>query len=204
MSALRFSAIGLIAAGCACAAVAVSASTACITAPPPDLPAQAAHPPRIQTESVQPPPGQILTALPPSGFVVPVVLEDPNQSFEWEVFVDYDPIAAPNPIILQPVTPSPDTVDGGVALVDFGVAASQADSSRCHLIEFLVAHAFNPSTPHTWDSLGGDLVTWTYNPGGGPAGCPVYDAGSLQDGAFPPADAPSDGLPVVPESGGDP
>ena len=38
MSALRFSAIGLITAGCACAVVAFSSSTACITAPPPDLP----------------------------------------------------------------------------------------------------------------------------------------------------------------------
>src|SRR5581483_5092743 len=155
-----------------CAAIAVSASTACITAPPPDLPPQGAHRPTIQQESVQPPPSQILTAL-PSEFVVPVVLIDPDQSFEWEVFVDYDPIAAPNPIILQPVSPSPDTVDGGVALVSFNVSSQQADASRCHVIEFLVAHAFNPSTPHTWDSLGGDLVTWIYNPGGGPGGCPV-------------------------------
>ena len=49
----------------------------------------------------------------------------------------------------------------------------------------------------------GDLVTWFYNAGGGPNGCPVYDAGSVQDGAFPPAEAGADALPIIPESGTD-
>jgi hypothetical protein len=204
MSVLRFSAIGLISVGCACAAIAAVTSTACITAPPPDLPQPPAHRPTILHESVVPPPDQILAVL-PTEFVIPVQLDDPNQSFEWEIFVDYDPLQAPNPYYTLQVQPTPDTVDGGIITVDAPPPTdSQADPSRCHRIDFLVAHAFDPATPHTWDSIGGDIVTWIYNPGGGPGGCPVYDAGSLQDGAFPPADAPSDGLPIVPESGGDP
>jgi hypothetical protein len=210
MSALRFSAIGLIAAGCACAAVAaaLASSTACITAPPPDLPQPPPHRPTILHDSVWPPPDQILASLPTSDFVVPVELDDPNQSFEWEVFVDYDPLLSPSSAIFTAVPPSPDDVDGGIYTVDFPApSVPQApDPGRCHRIDFLVAHHFDSASPHTWDSIGGDNVTWIYNPGGSPGGCPVYDAGSLQDGAFPPPtpDAPPDTLPIVPESGGDP
>lgn len=205
MSALRFSAIGLVVAGCACAAVAFSTSTACITAPPPDLPTPPPHRPTILHESVVPPTDQILARLPTAGFVVPVQLEDPNQSFEWEVFVDYDPVQSPNPAIFTPVLPTPDTVDGGIYTVDFPppIVPQPPDPGRCHRIDFLVAHHFDSASPHTWDSVGGDIVTWLYNPGGSPGGCPVYDAGSLQDGAFPAPDAPPDTLPIVPESGGD-
>jgi hypothetical protein len=206
MSVLRFSALGLIAAACACAAIAVATFAACITAPPPDLPQPPAHRPTILDESVQPPPDQILASL-PTEFVVPVQLDDPNQTFDWEVFVDYDPVQSPNPYFSNQVQATPGTVDGGVYVVDAPPPDTiHADPSRCHRIDFLVAHTFNPATPHTWDSLGGDIVWWFYNPGGGPGGCPVYDAGSLQDGAFPSAtpDAPLDGLPIVPESGGDP
>jgi hypothetical protein len=203
MSALRFSAIGLITAGCACAVVAFSSSTACITAPPPDLPTPPAHRPTILHESVVPPPDQILAQL-PAEFVVPIELEDPNQSFEWEVFVDYDPVQAPNPSIFTPVLPTPDTVDGGIYTVDFPppIVPQLPDPGRCHRIDFLVAHHFNAASQHTWDSVGGDIVTWLYNPGGSPGGCPVYDAGNLQDGAFPVVDAPPDTLPIVPDTGG--
>jgi len=78
------------------------------------------------------------------------------------------------------------------------------DDSLCHRIDFLVAHQFDPGSAHTWDSVGGDIVSWFFNPGGNPNGCPLYDAGALQDGAFPSADTGADGLPVVPESGADP
>jgi hypothetical protein len=203
---LRFPALGLAtaAAACACIAVAIGASTACLTAPPPDLSQQPVHRPTILHDAVQPPPDQILAAIPVE-FLVPVELDDPNQSFQWDVFVDYDPEANPNPVFFPTlVQPTPGTVDGGIATVDFSLqhlAGSALDAARCHRIDFLVAHAFNNTSPHAWDSIGGDLVSWLYNPGGDPAGCPVYDAGSLQDGAFPAPDAPPDGLPVVPESG---
>jgi hypothetical protein len=206
MSALRFSALSLIAAGCACAAIAAATSTACITAPPPDLPQAPAHRPTILHDSVVPPPDQILPSL-PGEFVVPVQLDDPNESFACEMFLDYDPVQAPDPYFTKQVQPTPDTVDGGIYLVD-GIPPTDPapDPSQCHRIDFLVAHSFDPQSQHAWDSIGGDIVTWIYNPGGSPGGCPVYDAGALQDGAFPPAvaDAPPDVLPFVPESGGDP
>jgi hypothetical protein len=51
---------------------------------------------------------------------------------------------------------------------------------------------------------GGDIATWLWDPAGTvPCDLVVYDAGALQDGAFPPADAGADALPVVPESGAD-
>jgi hypothetical protein len=82
---------------------------------------------------------------------------------------------------------------------------TKPDPSLAHRIDFLVGHSFSVQAPHTWDSVGGDIVTWTYNPGGSASGFPLYDAGALQDGAFPPADAPSDGVLITPESGaGDP
>jgi hypothetical protein len=205
---LRFHLIGLAAATCACAAIALAAATACITAPPPDLAQPGVHRPTILHEAVQPPPDQILAELPPE-FAVPIELDDPNQSFQWDVFLDYDPNVLSNskPLLYpQTVQPTPGTVDGGILLVDFFPSDSNGvppDPSLCHRIDFLVAHAFNESSPRTWDSVGGDIVSWLYNPGD-PAGCPVYDAGALQDGAFPAPEASPDALPIVPESGTDP
>jgi hypothetical protein len=171
-------------------------ATACITVPPANLPQIPTEGPTIEHYAVQPPTGPILTEL-PSQFVVPVALDQASSPFEWDVFVDYDPVAGTGLVFIDTQNESP--ADGGISLVDFSLDPATLDPSQCHVIEFLVAHAFNGTSLHTWDSVGGDIVTWLYNPGGGPAGCPVYDAGALQDGAF--ADAPTDGLLVV---GGDP
>jgi len=204
----RLLALGLAAA--ACVAVAMLLATACITAPPPQLPEEVEHRPTILHESVVPPTDQILSSL-PSEFLVPVVLEDPNETFEWDVFIDYNACADPSTCTpTSPLTPpgvvtqkpTPGTLDGGVVVVPFDPPADLG-TTQCHRIDFLVAHQFDQGTPHTWDSVGGDIVTWFYNAGGGPNGCPVYDAGSLQDGAFPPADAGAEALPAVPESGTD-
>jgi hypothetical protein len=205
-SSLRFSALALVSAASIGVALGIVASTACLVAPPPDLPQSPLHRPTILHESVNPPPDEILPALPVE-FVVPIVLEDANESYQWEVFVDYDPLTNPSPVRFPTtVTPTAGSFDGGVVPQSFNLDPTETslDPSRCHRIEFLVAHGFNTSSPHTWDSIGGDLVSWVYNPGGGPAGCPVFDAGPLQDGAFPPGDSGSDGLPIVPESGTDP
>jgi len=204
MATLRFPALALFSAACSCLGVALAATTACLTAPPPDLPQPPLHRPTILHESVVPPPDQILTALPVE-FVVPIVLEDANETYEWDVFVDYDPTPNGPPPVIFPQPAAPTGLDGGVVLQTFGLSVTQGlDPSSCHRIEFLVAHGFNLGAPHTWDSIGGDIVSWVYNPSGSPGGCPVYDAGSLQDGAFPPVDGGTDGLPLVPESGTDP
>jgi hypothetical protein len=91
--------------------------------------------------------------------------------------------------------------DGGVSLVSFTISQPDTNTSpMCpHRIDFLVAAGFDSVSSHTPNSGGGDIATWLFYPGGGPGGCPSYDAG---DGAFP--DAPVDGLLVTPEAGGDP
>jgi hypothetical protein len=174
-------------------------ATACITVPPANLPQIPTEGPTIVRDAVQPPTNQILSEL-PSEFVVPVQLDLASSPFEYDVFIDYDPVSGSG---FQFIYPDESPADGGITIVDFQLSSGSAalDPSQCHVIEFLVAQAFNGTSLHTWDSVGGDMVSWIYNPGGGPGGCPVYDAGALQDGAFPPADAPNDGLLV---GGGDP
>jgi hypothetical protein len=195
-----------------CASVAVATTSACVTVPPPELPELPVERPTIVHDAVVPPTDQILPALPVE-FVVPVELDDPAESFLWDVFVDYSPCAGPtscaleNPKIFpQEVQPTAGTLDGGVYIVSFALSApdlttAQGGPSACHRIDFLVAHGFNQGSEYTWDSVGGDIVTWFFNAGGGPNGCPVYDAGNVQDGAFPPVEAGADALPVIPESG---
>jgi hypothetical protein len=209
---VRVMATGLFAAAAGCLALALGTVSACVTAPPPALPQLTTERPTILHEAVVPPTDQILSEL-PSEFIVPVELEDPDESFEWDVFVDYNPCAEPSNC-LQPtpptifprlVPPSPGTLDGGVTLVSFSSTyLTGLDPSLCHRIDFLVAQEFDPGLAYTWDSTGGDIVTWFFNPGGNPNGCPVYDAGKFQDGAFPSVDEGVDGLPLVPESGTDP
>jgi hypothetical protein len=173
-------------------------ATACITVPPANLPQTPTEGPAIVRGAEQPPTTQILAVL-PSEFAVPVQLDQASSPFEWDVFVDYDPVAGTGTFPVINTTEGESPADGGVSIVNFYLDPTLPvlGPSQCHVIEFLVAHAFNATSPHTWDSVGGDIVTWFYNPGGGPSGCPLYDAGALQDGAFPAADAPSDGLLVV-------
>ncbi|MGD0526926.1 MAG: hypothetical protein ABSE49_17400 [Polyangiaceae bacterium] len=202
---------GLAAAACACLAVGTLVSTACITAPPPELPAEIEHRPTILHESLVPPAANVLPELPPQGFVVPILLEDPNEPFWWEVFVDYNPCTdppnctvatSPEPPGARYVAPTPGTLDGGVVPVSFTLPAD-VDPTQCHQISFFVAHGFSSTSPVTFDPIGGDSAVWNYWPEGVQCTQLVYDAGAFQDGAFPPADAAPDSLPVVPESGTD-
>lgn len=190
----------LAAAAAACVGAAVVSMAACLTSPPGDLPTLPLHRPTILHDAVQPPTDQVLTEL-PIEFVVPVVLEDPNEFFEWDVFVNYpdngtEPQIGPN---FQP--PTPGTLDGGVFLQTFGPLSQDKipDPTACNRIEFIVAHQFNQASPHTPDSTGGDIVTWLYSTGGAAACVASYDAG---DGAFPDTGSTTDGPPIVPEGGG--
>jgi hypothetical protein len=150
-------------------------------------------------DAVFPNPQQILTELPPGGFRVPIVLEDQNESYCYAVLVDFDPYNNnTNAAVHDCTTANPAAADGGVEVVEFPL--EPLDPSFCHTIEFIVAADFNKESPYTPTSIGGDLVTWLYNPSGGES-CPVYDAGGLGDAGFV-VDAPLDGLPLVPESGG--
>jgi hypothetical protein len=208
---LRALTLALVAAACATIAVGIVVSTACITAPPPELPTELEHRPTILRASVVPP-TEVLSQLPTGGFIVPIKLEDPNELFQWDVFVDYNFCTNPPdctmatsevtpPGVVQ-VTPT-GALDGGVVLVSFD-SPPGLDLSQCHSIDFEVAQQFQPGLPHSPDpTIGGDSFTWIYEPAGVTCSSIVYDAGPLQDGAFPPADAGADALPVIPESGTD-
>ena len=208
---LRALTLGLVAAACATIAVGMVVSTACITAPPPPLPTELEHRPTIWRQSVVPSTG-LFSQFPTGGFIVPIELEDPNESFQWDVFVDYNACTNPpdctmftspvTPPGIQTVTPTPGTLDGGVVLVGFD-SPPGLDLTQCHNIDFEVAHQFQPGLPHSPDPIGGDGFTWFYQPAGVTCSSVVYDAGPLQDGAFPPAAAGAEALPVVPESGTD-
>ena len=192
--------------GGALAAPAALVVGACITASPPSL-STTLRRPTIVFGSVVPAPDGIVSQIPHGGFSVPVELGGPNQPFFFDVFIDFDPIAHSAPKIYpQEVLPTASTAGGGVVVVAFDLdpASPDLDPAYCHRIEFLVAHGFNtnPPSPHTPDSIGGDSVSWLYSGAGGGDGCPLYDASALGDSGWPTDAAATDGLPVVPESGG--
>lgn len=178
---------GVIAAGCAGAAVVAMA--ACITAIP-DLPQYPVLPPTVQTESVQPPPGPLVEWPAGGAFSVPVQVFSPGETFVYEVVYDYGtvdqqvPIAAGKPQL---------AADGGVTVLPLTLPIPSPDFCPHH-IDFLVANGFQ--TVHVPDAVGGSMVSWTFTQGGGPNGCPDFDAGS---GAIP--DAAVDRVPLA---GGDP
>jgi hypothetical protein len=186
----------LLAAACTSVAASLLAAAACITAPPPDLPTPLV-PPIIVHDAVVPPSDALLPPWPPPPgmtFIVPVQLVDPNNPFVFNVFVDYPLNQAP--AYHGPAPGSGGGVfDGGISIVSFTLPAP--DTALCpHVIEFLVAYGFDPQSPHTIDSLGGDIVTWLYYGGLDTGMCPEHDAGS---GLF--SDASQDALPVPPEAG---
>jgi len=191
----RAHAATLVAAGCGCLVAGGVAAVACFTAPPPDLPELTDPTPNILNDAVQPPAGPLFYW--PAEFIVPVRVDIPTEGFFYNVFVDYP--VNPIGVSLQDFGPST-APDGGVSLVSFMLSQPDTDTPMCpHRIDFIVAAGFDNMSSHTPDDAGGDIATWWYYPGGGPGGCPSYDAG---DGAFP--DAPVDGLLVTPEAGGDP
>lgn len=182
-------------------AVAVAAMQgACITTPPPDF-ADASFRPTILHDSVVPSVNVPLVEWPPNGqFSVPVELDDPNESFCWVVFIDYNayPVFTSSGIVHPVVCGAapPSAVNGGVDVITFTLEPGGIDLTTCHQIQFLVAPSFE-SDDHTPTAPGGDDVTWNYVPGGGPE-CPPYDAGAFGDGAFPVQDVSSDSIPVAP------
>ncbi|HXX67456.1 MAG TPA: hypothetical protein VEK07_09760 [Polyangiaceae bacterium] len=183
--------IGGVGAACALA-------SGCLTTAPPAVSTPPLPRPTILQDSVVPPPDQLLVEL-PSEFAVPVQLQDPSETFRYDVFVDYP--TNPSPVIF-PVTVTPSGAeDAGIVPVSFTPDEMNPppDPTTCHTIQFLVVQDFaqveaGPILYHVPNLVGGDSVTWFYAPGGGIDGCPVYDAGIFEDGATPPdgeADAPS-------------
>ncbi|HEY5145783.1 MAG TPA: hypothetical protein VII82_03415 [Polyangiaceae bacterium] len=188
---LAFGALG------ACAAGAVSA---CITAPPPDLPVLPARGPRILEDGVIPPTDAYLTGLPADGqFLVPVEVSNPAPPIVGRVFVDFYPGIdnMRSATMLTKMIDTQPSVDGGPTIVSFSLSPTDlGDPTACHLIQFYVADSFSDNNGHTaGDNLGADSVSWFYTPNG-PNGCFEYDAG---DGAA--EDAPTDALLLTPPDG---
>lgn len=169
------------------AATAASLAVACLVADaPPDPPTPAPFPPVIATASVYPPVEQILTEF-PTEFIVPVQLVNPAASFQYSVFIDYDPSNPTEPLLAATKTAGLDGVDGGFYDVEFSIddpnVTSEAGATTCHLIEFIVALSFTEPDFHTPNPPGGTMVYWWYNPSGDLSGCPLLDPNA--DGSFP-------------------
>lgn len=146
---------------------------ACLTDPPPDL-VLPRELPRILHDAVSPQAGTI-TTLPTNGeFVVPVEIPDPAVGCNF-VYT------------YMGVTGTSSTCracnDGSATFV---INPHNIPSSGCSHIRLALA------IDQACSQLTGDEVSWDYTP---PA-CVAYDAGPLQDGAFP-SDAAGDTLPVV-------
>lgn len=177
----------------ACAAAAIAGVAACLTAPPSDVGTSADERPEIIHPALYPPEGVIRQWPPENVFYVPIRLPDPTATCVWRD-VDQDIEAATVTTINNNVACTISLLDGGVIVQNANIP--QPTDGHCHVLTFVVAHAFAGNVP---DSIGGDTARWEYEPPG--ALCNFYDAGALQDGAFPPSDAGSEGLPVTPESG---
>lgn len=191
--------VAALAAAGACVAAAVASFAACLTAPPPELGTSTNERPEILGTAVQPAPGLLDEFHWPldNVFVVPILLEDPTAPCSWRVFdldMEQPPQQGQPPNLVTDGTCATSVVDAGF-LQD--VPIRQPNDGHCHVFTFIVAHGFSSvSTP---DSIGGDTVSWYYEPSS--ALCRSYDAGAFQDGAFPSVDAPADRAPVTPESG---
>jgi hypothetical protein len=195
---LRVRIAALVAATSLVLCAVAAAVSACISVPPPDLPEPRFVSPTIHHDAVFPPEGDLLMWPADKTFIVPVEMDNPNETFLWRVFIDYYDVAPPSqyPGYVNSGG-GPSAPDGGISLIRF--QRPPPPTSTCpHRIDFVVAHEFNMSSPRIPDSVGGDIVTWYYYPSGQPF-CSDYNAG---DGSFP--EASFDGLLVPPETGGGP
>jgi hypothetical protein len=196
---LRVRVAALVAATSLVLYAAAAAVSACITVPPPDLPEPRLVGPTALHNSVVPPEGILLTWPPDATFIVPVKMDNPTETFVYNVFTDYYDVPPGTQSYPQRVASGggPNAPDGGISLMMFMLKAPK--TSTCpHRIDFVVAHQFNQNSDRVWDNYGGDIVTWSYYPSGEPV-CSDYDSG---DGSFP--EASFDGFPLPPEVGGGP
>lgn len=161
---------------------------ACIIAEPvTDLPTLPPFRPIIVRSSVVPPPSAVVGTF-PDKFVIPVELVDPGVSFEWRIYIDYNPITGEGLELFG--TSGPSGVPQRVRVLEVQTTSlkEKQDASRCHVVEFLVAQRFvgkfAGKAAHTPEEPpGGDAITWFYNPTGDLGGCPVADAGVVDAGA---------------------
>lgn len=174
-------AIRQVLAGAAALALAMVLGACIIAQSSSDVPRLPETRPTIVHPEVVPPAGAILTRWPPS-FVVPVELSDPKATFAYAVFVDYNAFTGDGRIAGDDnVLSDPQSLATRVRTLEIAIPQDlQPADDRCHVIEVVVALSFNANggkNAHTPAAPGGDSVSWIYNPGGGPSGCPTLDAG---------------------------
>jgi hypothetical protein len=165
--------------------------SACILADPPaELPTLPVMRPTVVHGAVVPSASRVLGGI-PRQFEVPVEILDPSITFEWRVFVDYDPLAPSNAVFAGTSERAASRPSLTTRIISFGNPIPRSDPSlqACHVIEFLVAYSFAGTSSHTPDGRGGDTIVWFYDPIGDLGGCPRYDAGAFGDASAPAADA---------------
>lgn len=155
------------------------AVTACIIAEPPsDPPRLPLTRPTIVRGSVVPPASNIIGRW-PDKFIVPVELSDPNVTFEYAVWIDFNPATGDQGLVDFRSSPfAQENTTGRVRRLEIPIAEPSAD--RCHVVEVLVALSFVGERgigAHAPSPPGGDIVSWIYNPSGDTSGCPLLDAG---------------------------
>jgi hypothetical protein len=183
-------------AGGACLIAAVAVTSACLTDPPPDLTSPSSQGPVIVDDALRPPADGTLTQWPADNeFLVPVRNVDPSNC-QYSVTFSGEQ----NGIFCQQCA---GFLDAGVLLIPLNLT-DPFDPTLCNeSVTFYVATHFiraqgggGPQSCTAYDNGQGDSARWRYSP----PPCMAYDAGAVQDGAFP-RDGASDGLPAVPDSG---
>jgi hypothetical protein len=174
--------------------VGLSAVFSCILAEPSgELPRLPLTRPTILHGSVVPSTTSVLGTF-PTVLRIPVELSDPNLSFEWSAFIDYNPRTGEGLAIPPGVSQvGSGFQEGRVRLLEIALRPPD-DVDSCHVIEVVVALRLVATTEgrsaHTPAPPGGDIVTWFYSPGGDLRGCPGLDAGieagdGAREGAVP-------------------
>jgi hypothetical protein len=158
--------------------IAIGAVTSCIIAEPPSDPPRLPNTrPTIVRSSVVPPASNIIGVW-PGKFIVPVELSDPTVSFEYSVWIDFNPATGEGLVDFRTSPFVEANTQGRVRTLEVSVPPPTDD--RCHVVEVLVALRFvgqDLTGAHAFTSPGGDVVSWTYNPNGDTSGCPLLDAG---------------------------
>jgi len=162
-----------------------AALLACVLADPPPL--QELPPPMrpvINHLGASPPLGEVIGLqpdnAPPMPFSVPIQV-DPNETFQWRVFIDLHRTLSSPPALLKFSFDQGVGGDGGTTVTFDINFAADLDPTTCHTIDFVVANLFINDTTFAADPQdppGGDSASWIYEPVGN---CNVYDAGPMPE-----------------------
>ena len=174
---------------------------------PTDYPDQPTERPTIVQSTLVPSASSVLVSFPTTGMLASVSLLNPRQTFEWRVFLDFDPLDTDGekPVAAQGTsTPGAEDITAsdplrGLRRIEFTVAQPlppklPTDTRTCHTIELIVAETGQFATNnirliHAVDPLKSDSVTWFYSPTGDLGGCPAQAVTIPANGA----DAAADG-----------